>query len=640
MSERLSKAASKVASVLNPEVKSVRKARGKARKAYSRLEEWEITELDGSSIDVTNPDTDEVYTVGKLKANPRHARMAAYFDGKDELYVLSEGDGPERIGLEKFVLRKGEFIPAEDIYTQSIEEIERLFGMEWEEIEDMDEEQKVEFLSEYVAKSGRTASLKQSLRAALSIFRTEAADSDGVIGTVENQLNIVERLYDPEHAPPIKALAEAMKAFLGSKHTETDMDKLIAAYQAAMKLTGSEEEAPVEEPVEEPEVEPVEEEAAGQMDPMPVQDVRNQVRQTWKLMPRVDSTSEELWAMVDADLMALQGFMETPEYVGLDEVSQEEVVSLIEAILVWQATREVTPNTDGLNHPYKMVSRKASSRAAAAKPKPVFNQKAVVDGLQVLYSPVNQAWLVMVLGQTHRILNESFEVLLEVEHLLNNDAKRIRKIVTNYDKIQKWMGGVATATHKAFHLKDNLLEGFSYEDLVTTIQGNEKDPDKGAVSKVLREMIDAAVADANAMVKREMKNILDEVVVEEPEEDASEHLPHDQKPRKSKQSTRIRVEGKERVGAVRKLNVAATRRGSASKKLVIEDSSGRFWTGETWGVRQNAEIYESEEELPSVLEEKGEEDLTLEIFSSLPSLDARYYVDGADDSEASVEVLR
>ena len=454
MSQRLSRAASKVASVLNLEVKSVRKSKGHVHKAYSRLEEWEITELDGSSIDVTNPDTDEVYTVGKLKANPRHARMAAYFDGKDELYVLSEGDGPERIGLEKFVLRKGEFIPADDIYTQSIEEIERLFGMEWEEIEDMNEEQKVEFLSEYVAKSA-----------------------------------------------------------------------------------SEEKDAPVEEPpVEEPEVEPVEEEAAGQTDPMPVQDVRNQVRQTWKFMPRVDSNSEELWAMVDADLMALQVFMETPEYVGMDEVSQEEMVNLIEAILIWQATREVAPNTDGLNHPYKMVSRKASSRAAAAKPKPVFNPKAVVDGLQVIYSPVNKAWLVMVLGQTHRILNESFEVLLEVEHLLNNDAKRIQKIVTNYDKIQKWMGGV-TATHEAFHLKDDLLEGFSYEDLVTTIQGNEKDPDKGAVSKVLKEMINAAVADANAMVKREMKNILDEIVVEEPEEDVSEHLPHDQKPRESKQVT-------------------------------------------------------------------------------------------------------
>jgi hypothetical protein len=69
-------------------------------------------------------------------------------------------------------------------------------------------------------------------------------------------------------------------------------------------------------------------------------------------------------------------------------------------------------------------------------------------------------------------------------------------------------------------------------------------------------------------------------------------------------------------------------------KLVIMDTNGQYWTGECFGVRQNAEVYGSVDELPEFL------DLEMEIHANTPDcLDVRYYEYGAEDAFASVEII-
>ena len=68
-------------------------------------------------------------------------------------------------------------------------------------------------------------------------------------------------------------------------------------------------------------------------------------------------------------------------------------------------------------------------------------------------------------------------------------------------------------THKvkaAAHPKDNLLRGFTYEELITAVQSNEKEITAQTVEKVYKEMLDANIADAKTDLHSNMKWIIKE----------------------------------------------------------------------------------------------------------------------------------
>ena len=69
------------------------------------------------------------------------------------------------------------------------------------------------------------------------------------------------------------------------------------------------------------------------------------------------------------------------------------------------------------------------------------------------------------------------------------------------------------------------------------------------------------------------------------------------------------------------------------KTYAIENGSGEWWTGECFGVEQAREVYDSLDALPEVIETNGGIELELTVFASD---DARYYVEGSEESEARV----
>ncbi len=68
-------------------------------------------------------------------------------------------------------------------------------------------------------------------------------------------------------------------------------------------------------------------------------------------------------------------------------------------------------------------------------------------------------------------------------------------------------------------------------------------------------------------------------------------------------------------------------------KYAIENGSGQWWTGECFGVEKAREVYASMDDLPPWIETNDGVELELEIFA--PD-DARYYAEGAQESDARV----
>ena len=60
-------------------------------------------------------------------------------------------------------------------------------------------------------------------------------------------------------------------------------------------------------------------------------------------------------------------------------------------------------------------------------------------------------------------------------------------------------------------MKDGLLDGFDFEELVITVQSNEPKKDEEAVMKVFEEILKAQVADARFMLKKHMKDLVKEI---------------------------------------------------------------------------------------------------------------------------------
>jgi len=62
---------------------------------------------------------------------------------------------------------------------------------------------------------------------------------------------------------------------------------------------------------------------------------------------------------------------------------------------------------------------------------------------------------------------------------------------------------------KDLHMKDALMSGFTFEDLVITLQSNEPDINAGIVRKVANEMVAAALYDFNYLMEINMGEIID-----------------------------------------------------------------------------------------------------------------------------------
>jgi hypothetical protein len=59
------------------------------------------------------------------------------------------------------------------------------------------------------------------------------------------------------------------------------------------------------------------------------------------------------------------------------------------------------------------------------------------------------------------------------------------------------------------HVKDELLEGFSFETLIDTVSSNESNIDAKSVTKVFNEMLKLAVDDAKFELKKNLKAIVE-----------------------------------------------------------------------------------------------------------------------------------
>ena len=63
---------------------------------------------------------------------------------------------------------------------------------------------------------------------------------------------------------------------------------------------------------------------------------------------------------------------------------------------------------------------------------------------------------------------------------------------------------------EGFHPLDDVLAGITFQDLIVTVQSNEKVIDERAVSKVFNEMLKTNIKDAKYELKRNMKQIIGE----------------------------------------------------------------------------------------------------------------------------------
>lgn len=76
--------------------------------------------------------------------------------------------------------------------------------------------------------------------------------------------------------------------------------------------------------------------------------------------------------------------------------------------------------------------------------------------------------------------------------------------------IKKGMILMAIYSNK-FHTKDNILDGFTYEDLIDAIKSNEAIIDKQTIEKVFNEILKEQIKNAKEMLKHNIDNILKEL---------------------------------------------------------------------------------------------------------------------------------
>ena len=61
-----------------------------------------------------------------------------------------------------------------------------------------------------------------------------------------------------------------------------------------------------------------------------------------------------------------------------------------------------------------------------------------------------------------------------------------------------------------FCVKDSLLEGIDFEELIITLQSNEQEINKTTINRVFEELLKAKLEDAREVLKHNINNILKE----------------------------------------------------------------------------------------------------------------------------------
>ena len=59
-----------------------------------------------------------------------------------------------------------------------------------------------------------------------------------------------------------------------------------------------------------------------------------------------------------------------------------------------------------------------------------------------------------------------------------------------------------------FHVLDDLLSGFTHDDLVTAVLANESEITEQTIKKVFNEMLQQQINEANSLLKTNMQEVL------------------------------------------------------------------------------------------------------------------------------------
>ena len=59
------------------------------------------------------------------------------------------------------------------------------------------------------------------------------------------------------------------------------------------------------------------------------------------------------------------------------------------------------------------------------------------------------------------------------------------------------------------HVLDNLFNGFTFEDLLTAVQCNEKEINKNTIKKVFNELLEENTRNAKALLNQNIEQILE-----------------------------------------------------------------------------------------------------------------------------------
>lgn len=103
------------------------------------------------------------------------------------------------------------------------------------------------------------------------------------------------------------------------------------------------------------------------------------------------------------------------------------------------------------------------------------------------------------------------------ETLYENCFKKI-EVDVDLKKINESLAKIEQTLSERFHPKDDLLGGITFEELIMTVETNERVKDEKAVKKVFLELVKGKLHDADVELKSNMKEILSSLNESAPKE--------------------------------------------------------------------------------------------------------------------------
>ena len=108
-------------------------------------------------------------------------------------------------------------------------------------------------------------------------------------------------------------------------------------------------------------------------------------------------------------------------------------------------------------------------------------------------------------------------------------SDRLSRVASKVENSLGSEGSKCKRKKKAFHGRDMVLDGFTYDELITAVIANNKVPDKEAVLKEFLRMRKEAFNAARVELRSNIKSVLKDIeqrTQELPEEDVRDYLPH------------------------------------------------------------------------------------------------------------------